>query len=145
MSATAPHRGDVLRRLRSKRRRLVSGVLALFGAVWLNMALQPCLMAAEPILPAQHHESGCPHCPPTDSHCGDQAAGRCTYIASIDFDGRQHAPGVDSDTFKLAAAAPAPLPISLDPVRACTIAVTGDPSPGHTGPPLFVRHCRYLK
>ena len=34
-------------------RRGASTVMALFVVVWLNMALQPCLMAAEPLLPDQ--------------------------------------------------------------------------------------------
>ena len=37
-------------RYHRQRRRIASTALALFVAVWLNMAIQPCLMAAEPLL-----------------------------------------------------------------------------------------------
>lgn len=69
-------------------RRGVTTVVALFVVVWLHMALQPCLMAAEPLLPEQQQHD-CPHCPQPASHC-DEDAGRCGYIDGFDYDGREH-------------------------------------------------------
>ena len=78
-----------MHRLRRIGRRGGTAVVILFTAVWINMALQPCLMAAEPLLPGQHQDAGCPHCPQVqDAHCGDQAADACAYIDGFDFDGR---------------------------------------------------------
>jgi hypothetical protein len=137
-------RGGILRRLRSVRRRLASGVLSLLGVVWLNMAVQPCLMAAEPLLPEQHHESGCPHCPPMERHCGDQDSGGCTYFDAIDFDGRP-APVPNLDDIKLTVAAPAP--IAPGPLSRADHRLKGPDEfpPPPTGPPLFVRNCSFLK
>jgi len=118
--------------------------LALFGVVWLNMAVQPCLMAAEPLLPQQHHESGCPHCPPVDGHCGDQDNGRCAYIDAINYDGRQ-APNPDIDDFKLPVAAPVPVPACPLQGDSRLDRVPAESPPPPTGPPLFVRNCRFLK
>jgi len=65
-------------------------VLALFVTVWLNMALQPCLMAAEPVMPTGHGSGDCVHCPDSE---GLMDSHDCSYIDGYDFDGR--VPGVD--------------------------------------------------
>jgi hypothetical protein len=44
------HNGTLLHRLRRIGRRGATAVVILFTAVWINMALQPCLMAAEPLM-----------------------------------------------------------------------------------------------
>ena len=65
-------------RINSKRRTRARSALGLFAAVWLNVALAPCAMAAEP---ADDHD--CPHCPPAemqghhDMHAGTMASMPC--------------------------------------------------------------------
>ena len=142
MNRSERHRPSLIARLRGAGRRCATGAVVLFATVWLNMALQPCLMAAEPLLPEQHHESGCPHCPPAkDSHCGDVDEARCAYVDGFDFDGRSAADlsaGIDlAPCMKMAGV------IKLQPDRAA-IAGIYDDGPPPTGPPLFVRHCSFL-
>lgn len=135
--------GSLIGRLRRVGRRWATGAVALFAVVWLNMALQPCLMAAEPLLPEQHQDGGCPHCPPaSERHCGEVDETRCAYVDGFDFDGRQ----------------PADSSAGLDVAHVCMtvgLAVdlpSGPPSgagfydvgPPPTGPPLFVRNCSFL-
>jgi hypothetical protein len=143
MIRSARHRLSLIARLRGAGRQCATGAVALFVAVWINMALQPCLMAAEPLLPEQHQESGCPHCPPsTASHCGDADEARCAYVDGFDFDGR-------SPTDLTSGIELAPVVVQTAalfeflPDRA-TISGTHDSGPPPTGPPLFVRHCSFL-
>ncbi len=139
------NRKGILPRLRFASRRVASGVLALLGAVWLNMAVQPCLMAAEPMLPDQHHESGCPHCPPApDSHCSDEGPARCAFIDSLDFDGRQ-APGHQGVDLDLAMAGPSLHETGWYTATESFIPRPGSAPPPPTGPPVFLRNCRFLK
>ena len=121
-----------------RQRRTASAALALFVAVWLNMAIQPCLMAAEPLLPSNHSQGDCPHCPETD-HCGDDT--RCTYIDSYAFDAREPAtPDVKPLPALLAAALPIGVPADGDPARASPpVPECLDP-----GPPRYLAHCRFL-
>jgi hypothetical protein len=138
------HKGTVLNRLRRIGKRGATATVILFTAVWINMALQPCLMAAEPLLPGEHQDGGCPHCPQIpDAHCGDETAGACAYIDGFDFDGRSaQLADLQADVLAVVSG-----PVSLPELR--PIAWLGPPSaclrPGHTGPPLFVRNCAYLK
>jgi hypothetical protein len=121
-----------------RHRRTASTALALFVAVWLNMAIQPCLMAAEPLLPAGHAHGDCPHCPETD-HCGDDA--RCTYIDGYAFDAREPAaPDLKPALAPLIVTVPAGLPAIGDPVRGPPIA----PERLDPGPPRYLAHCRFL-
>ena len=114
----------------------------LFALVWLNMALQPCLMAAEPLLPTQHHDSGCPHCPEdSGSHCDDSDPGRCAYIDAIDFDGRSAV--VPDPTDNWAAGCDIAEPKVGDPPIAETHPSRAEPIPA-TGPPIFLRNCSFL-
>jgi hypothetical protein len=119
------------------RRRTAWTALALFVAVWLNMAVQPCLMAAEPLLPASHAAGDCPHCPPAD-HCDD--AGRCGYIDGFDFDARQPAPPAPDPVVLAALVLPA-----LDaPARAVVGASPPLPAEYNRGPPRYLELCRFL-
>jgi len=118
-------------------RRGASTVVALFVVVWLNMALQPCLMAAEPLLPDQQQRD-CPHCPEPADHC-DEDADRCDFVGGFDYDGRQNQPPE--------------LPAGLTAVH--TVCEWSTPDVGapvfrassvlpRAGPPLHVRNCVYL-
>ena len=49
MSKLLIHKGTVLNRLRRIGKRGATATVILSTAVWINMALQPCLMAAEPL------------------------------------------------------------------------------------------------
>ena len=73
------------RRNRHRSHNLIRAVLALFVTVWLNMALQPCLMAAELVMPDEHSSGDCGHCPQTGYVIDDD---NCAYVDSYDFDGR---------------------------------------------------------
>lgn len=122
---------------------MASVTLTLLSLVWINMALQPCLMAAEPLLPEQHHESGCPHCPPMpERHCGGEDTARCAYFDSIDFDGRQAATPDVPDLQPAATPAVCNVLIRRAPER--HVGEAGGPPP-ETGPPIFLRDCRFLK
>lgn len=119
-----------------RHRRIARTALALFVAVWLNMAIQPCLMAAQPLLPDPH--SDCPHCPQTD-HCGDDT--RCTFIDGYAFDAREpHAPDAKPAIEAPIAVLPAGLAKASDPVRGPPPA----PECLDPGPPRFLAHCRFL-
>lgn len=112
----------------------------MFVVVWLNMALQPCLMAAGPALPASHEHGDCPHCP-QDAHHGQGDGGRCAYIEDFDFDGR--APQLPDDTVSMAAVT-AP-DWQLPELRAETApAATRTSALVRDGPRLHLRHCVFL-
>lgn len=143
MGMTQRHGSSLIARFRRAGRRGASGVMSLFVAVWLNMALQPCLMAAEPLLPEQHHESGCPHCPPaTGDHCGDVDEARCAYVDGFDFDGRSAADLGSGLDLAPVVGEWAGLP-DARPGLAVGRGLDGK-GPPPTGPPLFVRYCSYL-
>jgi hypothetical protein len=117
-------------------RRGASAVVALFVVVWLNMALQPCLMAAEPLAPSQHD---CPHCPQPADHC-DDGAGRCGFIDDFDYDGRSPASPellvglVASPAFRFDSMPDTGAPACRDARHALPRA----------GPLIHVRNCVYL-
>jgi hypothetical protein len=143
MTPFSRHQSSLISGLRCAGRHCAAGVVTLFVAVWLNMALHPCLMAAEPLLPEQHHESGCPHCPPaTASHCDDGDEARCAYVDGFDFDGRSPADVTAGIDLAPVVAQMAGL-VEFQPDRAA-IAGICDSGPPPTGPPLFVRHCSFL-
>jgi hypothetical protein len=143
MRKTQRNGQSLIARFRRAGRRGAIGVMSLFVTVWLNMAMQPCLMAAEPLLPEQHQDGGCPHCPPAiDSHCGEVEQGRCAFLDGFDFDGRQPADG--SASLDLAhACAGAGFTVDFVPAVASP-AYARDDGPPPTGPPLFVRNCSFL-
>ena len=123
-----------------KRRRTAISTLAMFVVVWLNMALQPCLMAASPILPDAHEHSDCPHCPEMAMLAAD-GDGACSFIDDFDFDGR------DPKTPDASLVAPMPVSQWTMPTAPRTTII---PAPLPTvlvrdGPPLHLRHCVFLK
>ena len=125
-------------RLRQKGDWFARSAMALFAVVWLNMAMQPCLMAAEPLLPDEHQHGECPHCPDV-SHCGDE--GRCSYIGDFDFDGRVLSAGDVTPVFV------AFLPATVQDVSRVVDRPPDryvNPQGPDPGPPIYVRHCSYL-
>lgn len=118
-----------------RQRRTAWAALALFVAVWLNMAVQPCLMAAEPLLPASHGD--CPHCPET-THCDDDA--RCAFIDTYDFDARETATAVDPPQVAvLVTIQPAAAAVFHEAASGCL-----DPGGLDPGPPIYLKNCRFL-
>ncbi|MGD9387261.1 MAG: hypothetical protein PVI87_03455 [Gammaproteobacteria bacterium] len=122
--------------LRRHRRGLAAFAATLFLAVWANMAVAPCLMAAEALLGGD-----CPHCPEPPPPCHEpEGAGSCSYIDGYDFDGRSPAvPKVDLQLVALPASGyePAVLPAARQaPPRQL---VRAPPDPG--GPRLHLRNC----
>ena len=113
-------------------------VLALFVMVWLNMAIQPCLMAAEALLPGQHDD--CSHCPEAQ-HCSDIDESRCQFVGDYDYDGRAPAIPDPHAAFLVStlplSAEPAPERQAIDRWTRCG----AGPDPGL---PIYKRHCRYL-
>lgn len=75
---------NLMHTIRRRRTRTVSSVLGAFVLVWASMMLQPCLMAMD-LSPVDH----CPHCPQQDIQppCHESESA-CTFIDSIDYDGR---------------------------------------------------------
>jgi hypothetical protein len=127
----------MIRRQSQKEKSLARTTLALFATVWLNMAMQPCLMAAEPMLPDGHGD--CPHCPTVD-HCVEMGESRCDFVDSYEFDGR-NPPQPDPHPVFVAALCSAPM-LPND-------AVSEDLRYGYrvatdSGPPIYKRACRYL-
>ncbi|MGB5210132.1 MAG: hypothetical protein WBP60_06385 [Gammaproteobacteria bacterium] len=121
-----------------KRRRTVISTIAMFVVVWLNMALQPCLMAAGPILPQGHEHGDCPHCP--DAALLQVDGGECSYFDDFDFDGR------DPKTPDASLVVPMPVADWRMPAAPRTLDI---PAPSTTvlvrdGPPLHLRHCVFL-
>jgi hypothetical protein len=125
---------------RHKSHTLIRAVLALFVTVWLNMALQPCLMAAELAMPDEHSSGDCVHCPQTGDVIDDD---NCAYVDGYDFDGRL--PSLDFDHHTAVVVSTIQwdelLPVSARQLPAWTVAARGPP----TRPPLNVLHCVYLK
>lgn len=112
----------------------------MFVTVWLNMAVQPCLMAAELVMPDGHSSGDCMHCPQTGDVTSDD---NCAYVDDYDFDGRlpsldfDHQTAVVVSTIQWGELLPASA--RQRPTRA--VAARGPP----TGPPLNILHCVYLK
>ena len=128
------------RRNRHRSHNLIRAVLALFVTVWLNMALQPCLMAAELAMPDVHSSGDCVHCPQTGDVANDD---NCAYVDDYDFDGRL--PNLDFDHHTAVVVSTILwdefLPVSARQLPKGTVSARGPP----TGPPLNVLHCVYLK
>ena len=130
----------------TRRRKTTLGryVLSAFVLVWLNMALQPCVMAmgSEP-------EPDCAHCPPAHSQeappCDVEVAPGCDYDSELNFDARTIRLEPNDAPTELPAAItstalewPEASGIACPRPRPPTLA---DPS----GPPLNIRFCVYLK
>lgn len=121
--------------LRRHSRSFAGLAASLFLAVWVSMALAPCLMAAEAII-----GSDCPHCPePLPCHDPGEV-GACTYVDGYDFDGRAPvAPKVDVE---LVLAPPLELmAVALPVQRRNTASWTARAPPDPVGPRLHLRHC----
>ena len=107
---------------------------------WLNLALQPCVMAME-----VDTDQDCPHCPTELSHDQDQNQGTvCSYVASYNYDSRDSQPKPKD----LSPDAPIPvndvvaLSASEIPPKGSVRAVR---TAEHLGePPINVLHCVYL-
>ncbi len=131
---------NLLSHLRLRERRLGRLVVSAFMVVWLNMALQPCLMAAAPM--TGEAMGDCPHCPEPITHCDDASASRCTWVDAYDYDGRQA-------SFDPDPAADILLPIAYSaiepPVSDRQIAPRPPPEPPPPGVPLHLVHCVQLK
>jgi len=144
--------------IRQKSTRRSRSAFALFAVVWLNMALQPCVMALEKV-----DDHDCPGCPPATgeeiSAHGARESGQskaasspcmistaeCAQIDSFSHDGRTttvKAKDVQSD-------APFDVVSSLDALSSAQVPATNYricDSPGLPGnsPPLNILYCVYL-
>ncbi len=135
---------NLLQPIRKRSRRWVPRVLGPLAVVWLSMVLQPCLMAAEMDGQMDGQMDGdCPHCPtPMQQDC---AAGACTYVDRVDYDGR-------TPQVKLANVQPDDHPVLLSaleidlplPTGACSTGPPPDVTSDPTSPPLNVLFCVYL-
>ena len=78
---------NLLQPIRQRSRRWIPRVMGPLAVVWLGMVVQPCLMAAEMDgAMGGQMDGNCPHCPtPMQQDC---AAGTCTYVDRVDYDGR---------------------------------------------------------
>jgi hypothetical protein len=133
-----------LRFIRRRRRGLVTQLLAMLGVVWLNMVLQPCLMAAE--MDADMDMTGpCPHCPaPMTDDCDGAASNGCTYVDSVDYDGRSpHSKLAKKVDHGFGAIAAFPAPCSHPASRWAT-GPPRDADPHLPAPPINVLYCVYL-
>ncbi|MGI9264739.1 MAG: hypothetical protein ACR2QU_07410 [Gammaproteobacteria bacterium] len=117
---------------------LARWALAMFVVVWLNMAIQPCLMAAEAILPDQHDD--CSHCPEVQ-HCSDIDQRRCQFVGDYDYDGREPAIPDPHPAFVASERLSPAEPRSPAQVFDHWVRQGAGPDPG---PPLYKRHCSYL-
>ena len=137
--------------MRARKTAWGSRVLALFAMVWLNLALQPCVMAIES---TAGHDGGCPHCPPAEHHqmhgshettampCAGSAD--CGDLDDFHYDGRDTAPKFDPAPDHDAA-----LPAPTDAFTGITVLRPRSraPPPDHDGaaaPPLHLLHCVFL-
>lgn len=119
-----------------KNRRGIAAISAsMFLAVWMSMAIAPCLMAAEAIV-----GSDCPHCPEPPPSCHDGGDGICTYVDGYDFDGRSPAlPKVDVELVALPAIEL--MALALPPPRLDAAAYISRAPPDPGGPRLHLRNC----
>lgn len=153
----------LLATLRRLRLPLGRGVLAMFAATWLGLAVQPCMAdaqhAGEPV-PMEHHAGGCggetssgpqtapahdcPHCPP-----GGLDAGECGTALDC------KSVGVPAMVSKAAEPPradlgawidlPAPLPAAILQSRAPGATAAAPRAPRAPPRPLQQRYCSYLK
>lgn len=124
----------------------------LFVAVWLNLALQPCAMALQ--APA---DTGCPHCPPAETHdhgmahagmqqqspCDD--AGNCSIDDSVSHDVRTGQVKLKHPAVELPAAIFTPdSGFATQPLTGQCLAPERDYHLAGAAPPLHVLFCVYL-
>ncbi len=134
-------------------------VLSVFVVAWLNLAVQPCLMAME-LAPepeaatahsahASHSDShDCDHCPPAIDHkhqtCASCAASVCESTPDSNYDARNQLPKLKDISTYVAIADPVPrLESGLrnEPVQSFRCAELSWPGE----PPLNLRYCVFLK
>ncbi len=139
---------NLLQPIRNRSRRWVPRVMGPLAVVWLSMVLQPCVMAAE--MAAEmggamggQMDGNCPHCPtPMQQDC---AAGACTYVDRVDYDGRtpyvRLANTQPDDHPVLFATLTTGLPLATD---ACSTGPPLDATSALPTPPLNVLYCVYL-
>ena len=137
-------------------------LLGVFMLAWLNLAIQPCLMAMEaapePAVDSVHlahtdHAShspdhDCDHCPPALSDhaksCVSAAASDCSSIPDYNYDGRNGLSKIkDVPTFvaiaEFAARVEFTVPTSSPPLLDCA-------APNYPNePPRNIRFCVFLK
>ncbi len=131
---------NLLQPIRRRSRRWVPRVMGPLAVVWLSMVFQPCLMAAEM---GGQMGGDCPHCPtPMQQDC---AAGACTYVDRVDYDGRtpqvRLANAQLDDHPVLFATLTTGLPL---PTGACSTGPPSDATSDLPTPPLNVLFCVYL-
>lgn len=140
---------STLTKIRAHRASWGRRTLAVFSVVWLNFALQPCVMALE-----TSHEGDCPHCPPElmEHHDGHDMASMqmpcatsadCGDLDDFNYDGRkldfEFETPADAIVVLLPLPATQPAPAQATRSRACGYAL-------HTGtsPPLYLSTCTFL-
>ena len=135
---------NLLQPIRNRSRRWVPRVMGPLAVVWLSMVLQPCVMAAEMggAMGGQM-DGNCPHCPtPMQQDC---AAGACTYVDRVDYDGRTpyvRLANAQPDDHPVLFATLAPgLPLATG---ACSTGPPLDSTSALPTPPLNVLYCVYL-
>ena len=139
---------NLLQPIRKRSRRWVPRVMGPLAVVWLSMVLQPCVMAAEMggAMGGQmggQMDGNCPHCPtPMQQDC---AAGACTYVDRVDYDGRtpyvRLANTQPDDHPVLFATLATGLPLATG---ACSTGPPLDATSALPTPPLNVLYCVYL-
>ncbi len=135
---------NLLQPIRNRSRRWVPRVMGPLAVVWLSMVLQPCVMAAEMGgAMGGAMDGNCPHCPtPMQQDC---AAGACTYVDRVDYDGRtpyvRLANTQPDDHPVLFATLTTGLPLATD---ACSTGPPLDATSALPTPPLNVLYCVYL-
>ena len=141
---------NLLATMRRRKKPWARRTLGAFVFVWLNLALQPCVMAL-----GSEHQGDCPRCPPATSEqhalhdmasmempCATSAD--CTVLDDYNYDGRTNQSKVkdfQGDSFAVVPwALTEPGPEVSRPLRSSTT------SNHHSGasPPLHIFYCVYL-
>lgn len=141
-----------LHAIRRRQGVLVKTILALFALVWVQVAMVPCVMAADGLTAKSAGGSAamqgspaadrvghdCPYCPPSDQHAKVPDAGGCSYPKQPQLDARTGPPlflALPVTAVLVFAAMPmAPQQCHCDP---------GD-SP-HRRDPLAIVYCRLIQ
>ena len=156
----------LLAKLRRLRLPLGRGVVAMFAATWLGLAVQPCMadapQAGEPDAPAPmaHHAGGCggeaaaepqpapahdcPHCPPGGLYaveCGTALDCKSVGVPAM-VSKAAEPPRADLGAW---IDLPVPLPAAMVQSRAAGAAAAAPRAPRAPPRPLQQRFCTYLK
>jgi hypothetical protein len=141
-----------LHAIRRRQTALLRTVLALFALVWLQVAMVPCVMAADGLTArfgggstmmsdgpaATQADHGCPYCPPSETHSGAADTAGCSYQQQPQLDARGGSPLFIAlpVTAVLVFAA---MPLVLQRCQSST----GDPPPPRD--PLAIVYCRLIE